>query len=400
MMSGFSITDSVIDDKDTDDNENNFSGPKIAIIGGGLTGLFTATLLERAFAQSLAQRENHANLPQITIFEKSRSVGRLATRYKANMDTQKKWQWAFGAQFFTAKSERFVQFIQPWLTTGVLQSWCATVVELTPDDNGIQLPEINQKEQWDTHHARYISTPKMTTWGRDLAHHLEFTRLQFKTRVASLRYSKAANSQTELVDDCGTSLGLFDWVISTVPNIQALELMANTGFSEYRKISQPKMQACYSLMLGWSFIEQLPETLTKTAQLPWDVAVVNNAILDKIFIEHHKPAHDDVLPSVTIHARNDWSETHVDDDIDAVKKVLLQAAQQALQWHNSTTPTQIDCHRWRYAATVDLDEALGILIDTDKQWIVSGDWCGNGNIESGYQMAEKAVQAIITASYA
>jgi len=29
--------------------------PKIAIIGGGLTGLFTATLLERAFAQNIAQ---------------------------------------------------------------------------------------------------------------------------------------------------------------------------------------------------------------------------------------------------------------------------------------------------------------------------------------------------------
>ncbi|WP_420229973.1 NAD(P)-binding protein [Psychrobacter sp. ER1] len=75
------------------------SAPKIAIIGGGLTGLLTATLLERASNHS----SSSSNTPQITIFEKSRSVGRLATRYRSDSKTDKNWQWSFGAQFLLRK---------------------------------------------------------------------------------------------------------------------------------------------------------------------------------------------------------------------------------------------------------------------------------------------------------
>ena len=117
---------------------NNNSAAKIAIIGGGLSGLFTATLLERAFAQHSAQPDNKAQAniinsqpAAITIFEKSRSVGRLATRYRTDSRSNQNWQWAFGAQFFTAKTAEFSQFIAPWLKSGLLQPWCAQVVELS-----------------------------------------------------------------------------------------------------------------------------------------------------------------------------------------------------------------------------------------------------------------------------
>ena len=136
--------------------------------------------------------------------------------------------------------------------------------------------------------------------------------------------------------------------------------------------------------------------LSAQAAPRWDVAYLNHSILDRIFIEHQKPARDDLLPSVTIHARNDWSEQHVDDDMETIKAQLLTAAKQALNWNDDHAPSQIDCHRWRYAATVtDSDqEVLGILIDESHQWIVSGDWCGQGNIESCYQMAQHTVEAI------
>ncbi len=133
----------------------------------------------------------------------------------------------------------------------------------------------------------------------------------------------------------------------------------------------------------------------------WDVAYVYDSPLDRLFIEHQKPAHD-LLPSMTIHARNDWSQTYVDDDIDTVKAQLLQAAQQLLKWDKNSAPSQVDCHRWRYAATKmkpqskDSNEVLGILVDQSHQWIVSGDWCGQGNIESCYQMAQQTVEAIVS----
>jgi len=386
---------------------NEISTPKIAIIGGGLTGLLTATLIERASNQS----SSSSNLPQITIFEKSRSVGRLATRYRSDSETGKNWQWSFGAQFFTAKTDDFRQFIAPWLDAGLLQPWCAEVVELTPSSENGQLPNIKSKEQWDAVHARYISTPKMTSWGRELAATLKHTSIVFKTRVAPLaqypQYQNQQqsqhqphnqnNKQTKLFDETGASLGWFDWVICTVPNGQAVELMADSGFAQQDRITKPQMQACYTLMLGWDDVQKLPETLKGQLAPQWDVAYLNSAVLDRIFIEHRKPAHDELLSSITIHARNDWSEAHVDDDIESVEEQLLQAAKQALNWNEDSAPSQTDCHRWRYAATIvnkDAEE-LGILSDATKQWIVSGDWCAKGNIESCYRMAQQTVKAVM-----
>ena len=391
---------------ETQASNTAYTAPKIAIIGGGLTGLLTATLLERAFIQQSAQQDNEDNattrLPQITVFEKSRSIGRLATRYRTDTATNKNWQWAFGAQFFTAKSDSFSQFIQPWLDNGLLQPWCAQVVELTPVNNN-QPSSFKKKEQWDINHARYLSTPKMTSWGRELASDLRLTRVQFKTRVAPLNQqstqSQKRNSdkKTALFDESGASLGCFDWVVCTAPNGQAVELMAESGFSEQAQINQPKMQACYTLMLGWKGVQQLPECLRSDITSVWDVAYVHDSILDRIFIEHRKPAHHNLLPSITIHARNDWSEMHVDDGLELVQAQLLEAAQQALNWNSDTAPSQRDCHRWRYAATINSaenDVPLGILVDNNQQWIVSGDWCGKGNIESCYQMAAETVKVI------
>ena len=253
----------------------------------------------------------------------------------------------------------------------------------------------------------------MTSWGRELAAALKHTTIVFKTRVAPLtQYLQSQNQQrsqnqtqahnqnskqTELFDETGASLGWFDWVICTAPNGQAVELMSDSGFAQQDKITKPQMQACYTLMLGWDDVQKLPETLKSQLAPQWDVAYLNSAILDRIFVEHQKPAHGELLPSVTIHARNDWSEAHVDDDIELVKEQLLQAAKQALNWNEDSAPSQTDCHRWRYAATIvnkDTEE-LGILIDATKQWIVSGDWCAKGNIESCYRIAQQTVKAIV-----
>ena len=369
---------------------------KIAIIGGGLTGLFTATLLERAFIEANAK----SVAPKITMFEKSRSVGRLATRYCTDSATAKNWQWAFGAQFFTAKSADFQQFIKPWLQSDLLQPWCANVVDLTPSHDAVQTADTQKKEQWNSTQARYISTPKMTSWGRALADGLEHTSINFKTRVAPLSKEHSiekndTNNETQLFDEDGNSLGYFDWVICTAPNAQAVELMAHSGFSEQAKITEAQMQACYTLMLGWDESRILPASLN-TQENCWDVAYVQDSIIDRIFIEHQKPAHDELLPSVTIHARNDWSEQHVDDDMETIKAQLLAAAKQALNWNAGSIPSQVDCHRWRYAATITNSNKaeLGILVDNEKQWIVSGDWCGKGNIESCYQAAKQTVETI------
>ena len=377
------------------------SSTRIAIIGAGLTGLITATLLERKFTQ-LGQSLS------IDIFEKSGGIGRLATRYKkpenshpnddASLDNQ--WQFEFGAQFFTAKSSEFRQFIQPWLAQNIITPWQAQVAQLSVTDEGE--PVISPSEQWGIAQPRYISSPKMTRWGRAIAKELQHTTLHYKSRVAPLADSNVERIRgvnTALWDSEGRALGSFDWVIITAPSVQASELLESSSFAFRQQIAQRKMVACYTLMLGWQDPTHLPESV---AEATWDVLEVaradQDASIGKIFIEHTKPQRDKVLPSITIHADNEWSEQHVDDDIDSVKAKLLAAVQPILRWTDSQIPDHIDCHRWRYAATSALLQTSPTLYsERKKQWVVTGDWCGQGRIESCYQQAALSVAHICKA---
>ena len=368
---------------------------RIAIIGAGLTGLITAALLEHKFAElGLALTTD--------IFEKSAGVGRLTTRYKKpEPEQQKQYQFEFGAQYFTAKSTEFQEFITPWVNTGTLTPWHAKVATINLTENGSD--DITATEQWGDKQPRYISCPKMTSWGRALARELNQTMLHYKTRVAPLNDPDQDQSPlTRLFDIDGNALGRFDWVICTAPTVQASELLANTSFQYKENIAQTKMLACYTLMLGWQDSSRLPNSLIKEV---WDILEVVEPIEEtgassslggsRVFVEHNKPNREGVLSSVTIHVDNDWSEQHVDKDVDSVKIVLLAKAKQILDWDEYSEPDHVDCHRWRYAATAqDSQSAPNLLLDTRKQWIVSGDWCGGGRIESCFEMAALSVAAI------
>lgn len=364
---------------------------KVAIIGAGMTGLMSAHLLGQAFA-------NCGQAIEISIFEKSAGVGRLATRYKKpEPHSEQQWQFDFGAQFFTAKSKAFQAYLQPWLKQGVIECWLAT----TAIANGTESkPDIELTSNWDREQPRYISSPKMTSFGRALAAELKHTKLYYKTRVAPLRSDNSVNqnstAQTTLWDDKGNELGSFDWVVCTAPQAQAIELFGQADFALLDDLKLPKMLACYSLMLGWEQESTLPSAL-KTAQ--WEVLEVKqmNSPLGRIFIEHHKPGREAILPSVTIHASNEWSELKVDETIEEVQQQLLQAAQQLLGWEQSTAPQWIDCHRWRYAATAQIESHTPSQIsyvDNSKQWLVTGDWCDEGRIESCFKAATQVVEAI------
>ena len=353
----------------------------------------TAHLLEQAFVS-----QNRAL--NIVIFEKSAGVGRLATRYKNPEDNRdQQWQFDFGAQFFTAKSQSFQDYLQPLLAQGVIEPWLAKTATM----NSTTAPsEIQITGQWDSDQPRYIGSPKMTSFGRYLAALLKHTEIHYKTRVAPLEQSEQtiehtqSNNKTSLVDIEGNDLGVFDWVICTAPQQQAIELLQQTDFVHLDRIKQPKMLACYTLMLGWESLSDLPQTLSHAQ---WDVLQVNeaDAIVNRVFVEHHKPGREAILPSVTVHATNQWSEAQVDEDMTVVQNQLLQAVHSLLDWKDETAPKLVDCHRWRYAATelTDNNESSEIsYVDDDKQWVVTGDWCDEGRIESCFKAATNVVQTI------
>ena len=120
---------------------------KIAIIGAGISGLTTAINLDKN--------------SDITLFEKSRGAGgRICTRYTDS------YNFDHGAQFFTARSPEFKEFLKPLIKLGVIDNWKARLIEVR--DNVI----IN-RQQWNNDLPRYVGVPSMSSIGKYLSKNLD-----------------------------------------------------------------------------------------------------------------------------------------------------------------------------------------------------------------------------------
>ena len=188
---------------------------RIAVIGAGIAGL--------SLARELADRF------EVVVFEKSRGFGgRMATRNAGQ------WQFDHGAQFFTAKSAEFGEFLQPFIEAGQVARWDAEFVEFDRE-------LIASRRSWAEGPAHFVAVPGMNALGKRLAAGLDVRR---ETRIGGLRPNRGG---WLLLDASGQCRGEFDWVISAIPAAQARELLPE-NFAAHADLSAKKMLACYSLI--------------------------------------------------------------------------------------------------------------------------------------------------------
>jgi renalase len=108
---------------------------KIAIIGAGIAGLTLARHLNPKY--------------EITIFEKSKGLGgRMATRY------DDEYEFDHGAQYFTARSQEFKDFLKPYIEKNIVTAWHPKVTTL-------EQGKKPYKRDWFEPH--YVATPRMTS---------------------------------------------------------------------------------------------------------------------------------------------------------------------------------------------------------------------------------------------
>ena len=319
---------------------------KIAIIGAGLSGLTAAINLDRT--------------ADITLFEKSRGAGgRICTRY---VDS---YNFDHGAQFFTARSAEFKQFLKPLIKSGVIDNWKARWIEVK--DNRI----IN-RQQWNDDLPRYVGVPSMSSIGKYLSKNLN---IKLNTEVSIEKSPKGWN----IIGYDGEVFDHYDWVISAVPAEQSLKLLPDY-FSHYDALKQKKMFGCYSLMLGFN----------EALDLDWDAAQLTGTDLSWIAVNSSKPGRPDDY-SLLVHSTNDWAEEHLDDDMDAVKEYLCSQLAKIIG-QNVYSAQHIDLHRWRYANIPKQDQNI-LFIDPESKLAACGDWCKKGRIEeafrSGFDLAKE-----------
>ena len=311
---------------------------RIAIIGAGLAGL------------TLANRLN--NETEVQVFEKSRGHGgRMATRVRNG------YQFDHGAQFFTARSPAFIDFIQPYMEQGTIARWDARFVELERD-------KITGRRQWRDDPAHYVAAPNMSALGQAMATRLN---VQLETRIDRLQQ---VQKQWQLYDQHNDMLGEFDWVVLAIPARQAADLLPEQ-FEGRQLIADKHMLGCYSLMLG--FEEPLP--------LDWDAALIKQANISWACNNNSKPGRPAAY-TLLVHATNKWAEANMEMDNDAVIEHLLEETRDVVGL-DIDHAAHIDLHRWRYA-NINRQTGPRAILDTNLQLGAIGDWCIKGRIESAF----------------
>lgn len=320
---------------------------KIAVIGAGLAGLVAARILN--------------NVAEVSVFEKARGVGgRMSTR------RSEPYFFDHGAQYFTAQSDLFQGFIDPLIANGVIDNWKARFVDL----DGAQKVErrIHVVDE-----PYYVGVPGMNSVAKFLAEDLS---ISLNTRIVKLEHDIKWN----MTDDTGREYNGFDWVISSIPAPQAVDLMPKT-FKYYKDVSHIEMQACYALMLGFEH----------SFSLGFDAAHVMNSDLSWIAVNNHKPERSGTM-SLIVHSSEDYADSHIEDDrMDVMRHMVAETSRVLGQ--------DIDCadyktiHLWRYARAGFADHMDQILLDDERKIAVCGDWCVGVRVEdaftSAYNLANK-----------
>ncbi len=318
------------------------SKPKIAIIGAGISGLTLASRL--------------SPIANIKVFEKSRGFGgRMSTRYASG------YQFDHGAQYFSARSSEFKEFLDPFIQDKTIAIWKPNLVILEKGQKSYQ-------EEW--LESRYVASPKMNSLCRKLAEDLD---ISLQTRIQTL---KQQDHKWTLIDIDSNSFEDYDWVISTAPAPQTLALMPN-NFSQLEMLKQVKMLACYTLMLG----------LNKPLNLTWDAAKVKNSLIGWIAVNSHKPDRNPDAYSLLIQTTNTWAEANLEQDINIIQEQILA------EWEELTSIKlrdigYITTHSWLYA-NIQTPANCDFLVDENNCLAACGDWCISGKVESAFMSAWK-----------
>ena len=322
---------------------------KIAIIGAGMAGLTAAQLLK-----------DHA---AVTIFEKSSSVsGRMATR-RADP-----YSFDHGAQFFSAKTTEFKNFIAPMIATGVLKPWNARFVE-------IENADIVQSRNWADSYPHFVGDPGMNAVGKFLSEDLN---VQVKSRVHSIEKS---GNQWSLVGENYRNLGNFDWILLAIPAVQAAEILPSS-LPLQEEVSSIKMEGCFSVMLG--FTEPLP--------IEFDAALVRGNDISWISVNNSKPGREGPF-SMLVHSTNSWADANSHMDRGEALDYLCSQVSRAIG-HDVANANHKAIHQWLYANTKKHGDATH-FIDQSKNIGVCGDWVIQGRIEAAFTSGFKLAQNVL-----
>lgn len=327
----------------------------VLIIGTGMAAT--------ALANSLAGKA------RVTLMEKSRGFGgRMATRRREG------FEFDHGAQFFTARSPAFQQFLARPVERACIAEW-------QPRLTTLEAGREPYKREWFEPH--FVATPSMNSLCKESLKALEGSvTISLGCEIGSLEkidsgeapyrwrvFAKQTDGQREV-------LGEFDWVLSTAPSAQTSTLFANTNFSQLARLHDAVHLPCFSLMLG----------LATSHKFNFDLATVKASPIALIVANASKPQRG-ASHSLLVHSDNGWARENFDADRAVIQQQLIDASCSLLGL-DAASIVHSDLHGWRFAKTeCAADEDF--LLDSENQLAACGDWCLGGRIEDAFLSGQR-----------
>jgi renalase len=326
--------------------------PRVAVIGAGLAGLVCA---ERLIRQGWP----------VTVFDKGRAPGgRMATRRADDL------RFDHGAQYFTARDQRFRDRVDAWVHDGVVALWNGRIVRLGQNGTLEESPG-----------ERFVGIPGMSAPARTLATVVE---PRSGVRVATVTPD---GRKWRLEDERGTDLGSYDMVVAAVPAPQAVPLLAEAPDLASRA-TDAIMAGCWTVMAHFE----------RRLDLGYDGAFVTDSPLSWIARDSSKPGRPEG-ESWVLHGSPEWSQQHIEDEQDAVIKALTAAFRDLVGDAAAVPVEHLAAHRWRFSLPIQsLDEEC--LFDPERGLGACGDWCDGSRVEGAYLSGLALAERMIVAAQA
>jgi hypothetical protein len=352
--------------------------PRVAVVGAGLAGL--------ACARALADRG-----VEVTVFDKGRSVGgRLATR-RIPPHT-----FDLGAQYFTARDERFARQVRAWSEAGVCASWGGRIVALDGDRGTVRPVEPVE---------RLVGTPDMSALSRAMATDLDVRtghRVERITRLGDHLVLSGTTAPTGVTLPPATAdalapaeLGSYDTVVLCVPSNQAAPLLDALSPRLAREARSAPLEPCFAV----GFVAGDADEAALRA-LAFDGAFIGregeavSSLLTWAARDSSKPGRPPGERWV-LHASSVWSRASFDLPESEVTDELIGELARLFDL-GRLRPALTCVRRWSLAkAPTPLDR--GALFDEEARVGLGGDWACGGRIEgaflSGLELADRVLDA-------
>lgn len=320
---------------------------RVAVIGSGLAGLSCARVLRRSGAY-------------VEIFEQERTIGGRVGTARLGI-----FPFDHGAQYITARSERFSSYIAELAGSGYAARWLPRT-QSTGASGG-------QMHPW------YVGTPGMASIVRPLA---ESVRINTGQKVHTI---KRGDKGWMLWFDDQTSVGPFAAVAVAVPAPQARLLLGRLD-DLAEPLSRVRMSPVWALMVR-----------INEAVLPdQDVYSDMSQVIRWVSRNNSKLGRSSRGECIVVHASPQWSRETEDAEPEAVADELWGEVSHVLGLP-PIRPAQMVAHLWKHGL-VDTHLGETYLFAREHMVGVAGDWClgrlGEHAFDSGALLGKAMVDAM------